>query len=56
MNEFEPGDSVYVEASPDDDFHSFQGTVKTVDGLGYVVVEDQDGDCWDVDPIQVLKD
>lgn len=48
------GDSVLVPEPNDDDIHSneFQGTVKGFHGL-YAIVEDMDGDCFDIEPIRL---
>ncbi|MCE5317412.1 MAG: hypothetical protein LLG04_08665 [Parachlamydia sp.] len=47
--EIEVGSSVMVPEPNDTDLHSneFNGTVKGFHGI-YVVVEDQDGDCFDI--------
>ena len=53
------GDSVEVIRQDDDIFENdFQGTVKQLSvskntGEEFIVVEDQDGDCWDCSPEQV---
>ena len=53
LNDFQVGDAVEVTRRPQDLFnHDFQGTVKEVNAA-YVVVEDQDGDCWSCDASQV---
>lgn len=49
---FSKGDSVNVKSFPGDLFHNFTGTVKGyLDG--FVIVEDQDGDCWSCEESQV---
>ena len=47
------GDSVNVDYRDGDMFtHDFTGTVKAFHN-GNIIVEDQDGDCWEVEPDQV---
>ena len=48
---FSKGDSVNVEPA-DDICHEFTGTVVGFRN-GNVIVEDQDGDCWEVDAEQL---
>jgi hypothetical protein len=52
--DFEIGDEVIVDDPRPNDLwnHSFSGTVKAF-RYGCIVVEDQDGDCWDVDHWQL---
>lgn len=58
-NIVEVGDSVEVIRQNGDYFdHDFQGTVKQLSiwkdtGEEFIVVEDQDGDCWNCSPEQV---
>jgi hypothetical protein len=53
VDEFGVGEKVNVKRLMDDMFnHDFTGTVKSV-GEKFVVVEDQDGDCWDCIPAQL---
>lgn len=52
-NIVEVGDSVEVIRQNGDYFnHNFQGTVKQIGGK-FIVIEDQDGDCWACNPEQV---
>lgn len=46
---FGKGDHVVVESDINDEFGDFVGIVRGFRN-GYVIVEDQDGDCWDVEP------
>jgi hypothetical protein len=48
--------------NPNDSWnHSFEGTIKQIkndtDETPYVTIEDQDGDCWDVnfDRLEILQ-
>ena len=50
---FPCGAQVNVKAGPDDVFiHNFTGRVAGYHGP-FVVVKDQDGDCWDCEPAQI---
>ena len=50
---FGKGDSVNVEYRDGDMFtHDFTGTVKAIRNDN-IIVEDQDGDCWEVEADQV---
>jgi hypothetical protein len=49
---FSKGESVDVKSRKNDIFHDFTGTIKEINNE-YVVVEDQDGDCFSVDPEQL---
>jgi hypothetical protein len=49
---YSKGTSVNVTANDTDMFHDFTGTVKEHRN-GNIIVEDQDGDCWEVEPSQV---
>jgi len=56
LKDLRVGDGVFVTRKESDIFnHDFQGTVKEVNNE-YVVVEDQDGDCWSVDAEQIELD
>lgn len=48
---FSVGDNVNVKSKPDDIFNDFTGHVKEINNE-YIIVEDQDGDCWSCDPDQ----
>ena len=53
MEYFNKGKTVNVEQRKGDLFiHNFTGTVKGF-RHGCIIVEDQDGDCWEVEPEQV---
>jgi len=52
LSDFNIGDFVFVEAKSGDIFTDFLGTVKEVNAE-YVVVEDQDCDCWSCDADQI---
>ena len=53
LEDFTPGEQVNVERWQGDIFnHNFTGTVKEVNAE-YVVVVDQDGDCFSVEPEQL---
>lgn len=53
IDHFSKGTSVNVTYRNGDLFnHDFTGTVKD-HRHGNIVVEDQDGDCWEVEPSQV---
>lgn len=50
------GGTVNVQRNNGDQFnHDFTGTVKGTHGE-FVIVEDQDGNCWDCDPSQLSTD
>ncbi len=50
---FSKGQTVNVEQRDGDLFnHNFTGTVKRISN-GLIIVEDQDGDCWEVEFDQV---
>jgi hypothetical protein len=52
LEDFSVGETVNVKALHDDIFCDFTGTIKDTHG-DYIVVEDQDGDCWDCEPGQL---
>lgn len=52
LEDFHVGQSVNVTALPNDLFHNFTGTVKEVNAV-YIIVTDQDGDCYDCEPNQL---
>ncbi len=49
---YSKGTSVNVTAKVNDMFHDFTGIVKGYRN-GTIIIEDQDGDCWEVEPDQV---
>ncbi len=52
-NKFSIGDSVNVTRLTGDQFqHDFSGRVRGYHGE-YIIVEDQDGDCWDCEETQL---
>ena len=55
LDECHVGMRVNVERRNGDQFnHDFTGTIKEVHSdRGLVIVEDQDGDCWDCEPDQL---
>lgn len=56
IEDFGKGDFVNVKRLPDDDFnHDFSGHVVQIKRIrgDLIVVEDQDGDCWDCIPEQL---
>jgi len=52
IEDFNKGQLVNVRALPEDIFGDFTGRVKQV-GRKFVIVEDQDGDCFDCEPCQL---
>lgn len=53
QDDFPIGTVVNVEARPDDMFiHDFTGVVVAYHGE-FIVVRDQDDDCWDCEPEQL---
>jgi hypothetical protein len=54
INDFKKGDKVIAHPKqPDGLFmNDFLGTIRGVHGK-YIIVADQDGDCWDCDPEQL---
>jgi hypothetical protein len=49
---FTKGTSVNVTANDNDMFHDFTGIVKGYRN-GNIIVQDQDDDCWEVEPNQI---